>query len=374
MRVFALFALTCFVLSCQREHARIPVEELDYVATWEIPLELTASPVPQSVQMNYETDEFSFFEQSQGTLYVYDFSKKTLKDSVTFSREGPNGTGNYSRMGHCYLGPDSVFLFNNSTFSLMAYTGDGRLEEEFRLNGFDNSERAAFPDVQPIRPLTIIDNKAIIMGMSVGLNPVEDHTQLNQLRVLDLHTGNITYTYPRIDKYNDGYWGNVMRYNSSYTFNPHKNQMICANGLDHDLSIYDLEGKLIDRIDAKINGFPQDFKPLRKDKDARVSKEEARKYGHTTASYYAVLYDPYKKLIYRFATPPQTTEEYVSNSPLRPIVAVYDQEYEKIGAYVFPDKVPLRFNALFVGPEGIYVNTPQLQEGFMSFYIFNVPV
>lgn len=372
---FVIATLMLLGLGCQEEVNTSNVELLEFVEEYSLPLELEALPRARSLQYNPKKNELSFFEQSQTKLYVYDFATRQLKHTFTFAKEGPNGTGNYNRLlGHHYINPDSIYLFNNSTFALMAFSGENRIKQEFRLNGYDNSQLVAFPDVRCLRPLVIVGGKAIIMGVSVGLNPVDNHTKLNQLRLIDLETGEITYTLPRSERYNQGYWGNVMLYQAYYDYNPDTEELVCATGLDHELFIYDLKTGKIRTVDARIEGFPNELKPLRKDKDERVSKEEAKRYEWTTPSYYCILYDTYRKRYYRFATPPLSDEEYLADEPLWPIVAVFDEHFDKVGEYTFPKDLPLKFNVMFVGPEGIYVNTPQLKEGFMSFYIFKPPV
>ena len=374
---FIIAVLTLFWIgSCQKNGVDTSnVELLDFVEEYSLPLELEALPRARSLQFNPEKNELSFFEQSQTKLYVYDFATRQLKHTFTFAKEGPNGTGKYHNLvGHYYAAPDSIYLFNNTTYSLLHFSGRNMLKEEYRLNGFDNRNLATYPDARTLRPLMVKDNKAIILGMSVGLNTVEDHTQLNQLRLIDLKTGELTYALPRSERYNQGYWGNVMLYQAYYDYNPDTEEVVCATGLDHELFIYDLKTGGIRTVNAKIEGFPDKFQPLRKDKDARVSKEEAKRYEWTNPSYYCILYDTYRKQYYRFATPPLSDEAYLANEPLWPIVAVFDENFNKVGEYTFPKGVPLKFNVMFVGPEGIYVNTPQLQEGFMSFYIFKTPV
>lgn len=372
--LYLLFVL-CLITSCAPEVSYTDNKDLPVLSPVEqvnFPLGNTSEVFPKDLHYHQQSNTLTFFDHLKSELVIIDFATKEQETVIPFSTEGPDGIGRHSNIGHYYQSPDSIYIFNKFRNELILFDANQKAIERLKIRPDDAPMTVPFPDARTLRPLIIHDNLAILMGVSIGLEPQEDHTLVNNLFFYDLETHELDYALPRPDIYNQGQWGALIKYFGFFNYIPKEEKLICSLGLDHNVYLFDLKTQQHSVHHAPISIFPKTFIPLREDINADIPKEKMRQYSHTTPTYYAILHDPYKEVYYRFGTPPQTDEEYLSNEPLGLIMAVFDKDFTNLGEYQFPPNYPLKYHAIFVAPDGLYINAVPSEENQISFYRFEV--
>ena len=88
--------------------------ELQEIDTINLPLDKETSfwHYSMSVDNLNGKDELSFINTINNALYIYDLETELLEKKVTYSVEGPNGTGSLNLVGHKIINSDSVYIFN----------------------------------------------------------------------------------------------------------------------------------------------------------------------------------------------------------------------------------------------------------------------
>ena len=247
--------------------------------------------------------------------------------SQEFEFEGPNGIGSYNRIGHFIKDDNSLFLVNNMRSKLFELDSNSIIRNSYNIRVPNTGPEIAFANPRSLKPLHITQNKAFVMGISTGLEIIEDQTTVKTMTILNLESGKLDYTYPRPPIYNKGQWGMVKLYNNFYDIDYKNNRLLCSFPIDHNVFFLDLETESISSQELPIQIFPNEFQPFRKGRDAKVGlndKEKAKHYSFTQSSYYGVLYDPYKNYYYRMGFRAQTEEEFQNNQRLRMVLEVYD--------------------------------------------------
>lgn len=370
-----LTVLVFMLCSCNPDQdlGEMPIPLLSPDEFYTIPLREDYSIYPKDLIFDHSTRQLSFFDHTTYTLLRIDFPTKKLVDSLKIDKEGPDGIGGASRIAHFISSKGRIFIFNKSSKTLFELDKAGKVRNKILIRDSDMPVNIPFPDARTLRPFVVKDNVAVIMGLSIGLEIQQDHTQVQNLFLVDMKSKNIEYRLPRPAIYNEGQWGALLKYANYCDYNANAGSLLVAMGLDHNIYEYFIDQDSLVRHRAKISVFPESFTPLKKDKDAVVSVEQTRHYGHTTPSYFAILYDPYKYVYYRFGTLGLSEDAYQNDESLSPVVAVLNQNFQKIGEYAFPKELYLRYNTMFVAPDGIHIGAYPKDKEALSFYRFNIP-
>lgn len=338
-----------------------------------ISLSNTAEVLPRDLSFNKETNQLSLFDHLKLELIIIDFKNKSLIQTIPFELEGPNGVGEHNFLAHYIHNKDSIYILNKYKNEIILYDRQPKVRARYKIRPEDAPISLPFPDARTLRPFFQYKNAIIMMGISTGFEIHEDHTQVDNLLILDLPKNRLNTALPRPQIYNEGQWGQLIKYLGFFDYIPSKERIVCSLGLDHNIYEYDLKTHTLTTHYTPITVFPEVFVPLRKDHKATgLAKEEMRRYGHTTPTYYSLLYDPYKKVYYRFGTPAQSTDEYLNNEPRGLIMSVLDENFQSKGEWKFPKGYPLKYNCIFIAEGGIYINAVPAEEEQISFYRFDI--
>lgn len=321
-----------------------------------------------------DSSYFSLFNRYKSTLYIYNYHAKTLKKKIFFEKEGPDGIINPAKIGYLIVSFDTIFLHEPFSNQLIHTNGDGKVVKKYKLKSGSESAYSNYTDVRTLKPMVYEKGKIYLTGLKVGIEPIPDHTQLENVYILDLKEARIeaSPTIKRPDIYNQGQWGALFKYQLYGCFNHDTRRFIYSFGLEHNLYETD-HNNLLKKHYAKSKYFEEEFKPLTKNKDITPMELPVTKrteYDFTTPSYYAILYDPFKKCYYRFATPPLTKEQFDENKPFEPSVIILDENFERLGETRLPPQGTYNYSMMFINEKGLHIMHDNREENALVFVIF----
>lgn len=328
----------------------------------------------QAFNLSPDSAYFSFFNQLNSTLYVYNYDNQELEQRIVFENEGANGVGNPGKIGHLIVSLDSIFLYNASNFKLMLANSNGKILKRISVRTNDAGVYTPFADVRTLKPMVYKDNKVYLTGLKVGVEPIPDHTKFNNVIAVHLEQDEIEYPglLRRSKTYNEGQWGALHYYQLYPCYNPNTGRFVYSFGIDHNVYETDHDD-YIQPYMANSRYFDKKIKPLAKDKDLSMAELPVNKrteYDFTTPSYYAILYDESRNLYYRFVSPALTKEEYREKKPLSPVVMILDENFEILGETSLPSQGTYNYSMMFVNENGLHIMHDNGEEGKLYFVIF----
>jgi hypothetical protein len=317
-----------------------------------LPLDSTTSP---GVATNEQyiaiqgKSYLAFLNFVSRNLYFYDLVHNVIArvihlDSLGFSAE--DGV-----QGFCMLAPDSMLIYSykKSRWTLV-HQQKGKLAQGDI--GMDNhSFLTVYPFVTTYAPMQYdhTNNQVYFTGPSTALGDYTRDKERNVLISLNLQTGEIAnqVNYPEI--YWHANWGGLVGFERlSYCFNPTDGLLVFSFMADHALTIYNTHTKKIHLTVAPSSFFSPlesfDFHPMLVD----FHKGEIEQRYAQSFAYLNIVYDPFRKMYYRFTDFPAASGQ-KQNS-----VILLTDRFERLGEVVLPvDRYSI--NNFFVSEAGFFL-------------------
>ncbi|WP_162098437.1 DUF4221 family protein [Nitritalea halalkaliphila] len=320
------------------------------------------------VNLNKIANTLDFYKVENGEL----ISRIFLNDDEKFGRFTPQG--------FYYHNEDSIFIFPQMTLNgTLLLDKNGEIQKKYLLPIPEDSNHPLalnHPSV-PSSPTIYHENKLYaaigsLKSSSHG-NGIDPNTKI--YLVADLLNNEIiinnTLKYPK-------------SYHNRYTTNHHitllreyvKNEFIISSyPLLDSLYIHDMDFNLLSTKVAKSKFF-EGFKEIPKN----TPVENYTKYIVSESSYGRLIYDPYKKLYYRFVLigrffDENEDSESISSRKNNFSVLVLNKDFELLNEIVFPGSTYSNYSA-FVGKKGLYlpkINSyyKNLSEDYITYDIFD---
>ena len=374
-----LLIISFLIFSCGKEDEPMQPDSLslEYVGFVSFPLDSLSGKYHFALQAFHDTSGnayFSFFNRNNSVLYIYDYDKREITEQIPFEQEGPNGIGNPGKIGYLVVSLDTIFLYEAYSFKLFQSDRKGKIVNTFLVRSADAGIYSSYPDVRTLKPLFFQDDKIYLTGLKVGIEPIPDHTKLDNVLIVDLQKKAVEASpfIKRSEQYNKGQWGALLKYQLFGCFNEESKKFVYSFGLDHH--IYETDHATYEnRYFMQSRFFDKKIKPLAKNKDVtpiELSVAERTLYDFTTPSYYTILHDPYRKLYYRFVTPPLSEEEYKDNKTFSPSVIILDEDFKIQGETRLPPQGVNDYSMMFINEAGLHIMHDNREENTLVFAIF----
>jgi len=329
----------------------------------------------------YDSTQFYFRDQNQNNIIFYDLATQEKIRELRIPQSGKNGIGNPT--GHLLLSPDSIIVFQRPAIINLVNQNFDRLERTIADIPLFDSRYAIYNPLLVSFSKPIIGNKKIIL-------PLVPIPQLFERMGYDLKVTEIPIL-GRLDISGNGEIENLPIYypesiEKVYFGSPNSTFFLTQGhdgyvmGFYFDPIIYHLNSnfEIVRKVNIESN-YPINFEKLTN----ITSESELREMNATTYGYFQMLYDPYRKVYYRQVRHPvkdhQEGVNYRSTAEVsRPFsVMIFDENFNKIGEVDIPNGELYYFQAWFVGPEGLYISTnnlnnPEMSEDWLSFDIFEL--
>ncbi len=318
---------------------------------------LDSFTTPEVETLNYvfaKEGDFSFYNPFTKKIFFYNLSTGKLFDTINLKSlpvEKP-----VDIYGHYIHNMDSIFLIDAWKFRVYLITGKGKFLDSFNVNKVNNGN-FILPAMSlgNATPSYCYEGKLFITGVTFGEFKNETKNNRPSLIVLDLNNRKTTYlgSYPDIYRKNNANWGGV-GYRSIFTsFN--KSASYLSFPASHYISKMDLKtGQMADFYAG--SKYFDTIPAMDLDKEKWSDKDKQAKHHALNGSYSSVIYDPYRKMIYRVGELPlKEYKEGVRTKMVKQFsIIMIDSSLAKVGETLIPHLSHSRLS-FFVSPMGLHM-------------------
>lgn len=306
------------------------------------------------------------------SLQVFDLLSQTLEKEIAFEREGDQG----ARLGHFHVhNLDSIFLFpERSPFIILTDTS-GLIKNRLRIKLPEGYPMIFVHNSYYLSP-PIIQGKELIVKVRIDARPSDiSQEQLNDKKLLaainleDGSTRLLPFGFPN-DYLDTG------QKQLEYSVASKDGKIAVSFMGDHRVYSGDF-GEDLRARSASSQFLDETMPTFAKDVDGRGFTE----YFFAKSRYESLVYDPYRKVYYRFAFPTVAVEsdEQLTAMRTKPgvfVVMVLDEDLKVLTERKFEAGTYLPSN-FFVGEKGLYLSTnhpdnPENVEDQLSFELIRL--
>ncbi len=307
---------------------------------------------------------------NNNSLQIYDLDEQKLVKELRFEREGDQGAA----LGHFHVQSlDSIFIFpERSPFIILTDTS-GRIKSRIRFSLPEGYPMIFVHNSYYVSPPQIDGNELIVKARAdVRVTEVapEKLDSIALFVAINLETG-VSRLLPQ--GFPNDYLSNGAKQLEFSAVNLTDRSVVSFMG-DHRLyrsspssSAWEVKDAPSQYLDETMPAFPKD-----------VDGREFNKYFFAKSRYESLIFDPYRKVYYRFAYPTVSVEtddelKALRASPGEFVVMVLDDELNLLTEKKFDAGKYLPSN-FFVGEKGLYlsVNHPDNPENKEDSLVFEL--
>lgn len=393
MRIIKLYLIVLFAITflsfCQRSYNNInPAIEKKVLTNQEgkskfkisvtdttiIPLDEYSVPFNRSVDYftKNDTSYYSFYNELNNSIYIYNLSTKSLKHKISLSEEFDGKPLNIT--GHTIKNIDSLIVYDFNNQILLWCDIQGNFKKATFLKEKLNRKKIQYPPSPKgwtSMPIIIDNNKIIMAGYSTG--EMQDETQNNRPTTIIYNerdsTANYYGFYPR--PYQNGNWGGAHLRRVYYTYNYQKNALVYSFPINHYVFKTTLS------TEDTLQKFYAGSQKIKKISSLSVAKGIAfpkswrREHFADNYSYSMIIFDPYKNKYYRFAE--KKIQNYEDDLYKEKIIVGLDEKLTKIFEFdlstIFKEKIYLY--GIYVSKEGLNLQLLDGNEDYIKIVTIN---
>lgn len=308
---------------------------------------------------------FSFLNEYENAIYIYDYESGRTHPSLCFNRLWP--------VQAYEMHMDTLLLFSYDRSEIVC-----RIGAESKSYSISNPVNAMKKFILPPYLLTrsplirIGENKAVMSLFSPGIAPGSLEKFRRAIRILDLESGQTKDFVPFPDESVDNNWGGGFHYMYPYFDVDSARRIVVSFSFSHYLSVFDLDSEEIERFWAgsgmigRIKPFPGSRASVNQSMDTyRIVEWYMR-----NPSYEGVLYDKYRNCYYRIARLPLPEDEAIpASGNIKPVVViVLDENFNYIGETQLSPDVPYNSFCSLVSPGGLMIQVQDKNEDRILFH------
>jgi hypothetical protein len=348
-------------------------------------LDSTLAPYNQSILTFEEggATKLSIFNHFNISVNVFDYSSGKIEKQIGFLKDGPDGIGSISNMGHFMQNSDSIFLFNHwqNRLHLMNARGEKLRSYDVGIGSDDEeqSKQGFHMMVSPVSQAFKNGDRLFIPVQNGGANPF-DNQRLIYMIELNLKTGEREYhSLPQPLMLNN-FWGVFTPFASSLAFNPNTQQLSLSYTKNPEVDVISISD--LDRIQESksiTSEYMGEMKPLPKRKDTPTlygySFKELSRLTNMQGFFMNLMYDPYKDVYYRVAFHERTAEQYEKGKgSFKFSIIVTNSKFEKVDELDLPEGM-YEYETVFISKEGLHLSRQiefQPDEDHLVFDVFGL--
>lgn len=329
-----------------------------------LPLDSLTSPTVTCTQ--YYTDEKTgksyvcLLNALVNSIYIYDYSTRSVAYKVKLDNEGPNGIG--GRIEGFYIKSfDSIFV--NSRYTVSIVDTGRRKSRSFNLIKKQSNSFTSLPLISNAEEAGIV-NGDLFFACAPDKDAFEKSSFLdNQCLVkLNLTTGEYEYKYRPSDLFQKGVYG--PNYAASYNcINRSDKLVLLSFQNDPLLFIHSLDAGDSARTVYAGSELFDEVAPMPK---TTRDYEGYTRFYIKSPSYGPVMYDPYRNMYYRFALTPLSDEDYAQRRWWKnKSIILLDSNFTKIGETAISDSCS--FLNYFITKDGLFISKSGQSEDSLKY-------
>lgn len=307
-----------------------------------------------------EKKQISIYNDNTFSIDFYTTQTGQLLKRLVLSENDTSGIGpkGLTKISHTVINDNEIAVFNKNNETLFIIDSVGRVQKKIEVipEASNQSGILSIPDPFLVRPLIYTDSCIYITGQLIN-NEIVDEREVKNVIKVNLNTGEVTWGFNRPDLFNQGNWGtNGNMYILSSDFN--KEKQVFYFGYAAEDSIYIVNGDLsnIRKVSFKSSAI-SNVEPYGR-RNSYADANSSVKYDYTTSQYQKIIYDPYRRYIYRLTYQGLRDDQYaIGGEELingrQETIIVMTEDFEVIGEYLLPKKI--YFTPMcFVDENGLY--------------------
>lgn len=286
---------------------------------------------------NDNSGKLSIFNEFDGSVHLFDYNSGLQESKIRFQREGDNGIGKKSNMGHFMTSEDSIFLINHWEKRVYLMNKNSEIIKKYELS-IDDLKYEFYLLISPTSPIFKHGNKLYITSQSSGFS-MQDTRYLIELDLID---SSIEWHIQGPDFMDKAFWGPVTPYTFSTTFNRKESTIVTSMAKNPEVREFDLND-LQHPPKTKIVGskFVDSFTSFEKKNDQLpMFGHDYKKIASETNKkplFYSIQYDQVNDLYYRTMFLERSQDQYeLRQRGIQQSIIITDNDFNKIGETKLP--------------------------------------
>lgn len=389
MNKFICFILVVTLFSCSNPVKTIKNEKCGKLkATYQLksngiksfPLDENTASKPAYMQILRDTAGMrllTFVNKYKNSVCIYNYDTSQYISDASYEKEGPNGILNMA--GYYIKNMDSIYIYNRSLVELVLADSTGAVKKRISLKGNQEDWFSYYPqyDFKTVCPIFEYSGKLLLTGFYPFQIKDDFVDKFKFTACVNLNNDKIEFhhTYPHKIYGDNANWDDPV-YMQVYPALLPSGQIVHSFTGSHDLYISPWDSDSVrvvyggSNISKEISSI--DWSTGSEGTPSQILLQHCMNQD----LYMAILYDPWRKVYYRFmqdGISDSTTKLQLDKKNIR--IIIMDDQFQYLGETSIGNGKVWNWSNSFVTKEGLnieYVDTDDVDEDFLNFKIFSI--
>ncbi len=335
------------------------------------------SPYMQIYQDTSGIKMLTLLNPYNNSIYFYNYTNGEFIKKIHYNKEGANAV--LSIAGYYIKNTDSIFLYNRPLVELVLADYKGQVKQRFSLKGSEPDWALFYPQYafSTVCPIFEKDNHIILTGLcpfSIKESSIDKFLFTTCIN-LDNNQIKHYHSYPAQIYGKNANWEDPL-FMQVYPTISSTGKIVHSFTASHEIYISNWNSNVSQslyggsNVARTIYSIDWDFL------SERTPRELIYTHYLQQDLYSAILYDPWRKIYYRFmqqGIKNATTRTQLNEKPL--IIIFMDEQFEYLGEKLIGTAEEWNWTNSFVTEEGLnieYIDPKDIEETYMNFKIFTI--
>lgn len=337
----------------------------------------TKAPFVQIYTDQMENRYLTLLNPYSNSIYFFDYNNSHYMGKISYAREGANAI--LSVAGYYIINMDSIYIYNRPPVEIVLTDSTGYVKDRIALHTNEKGWSMYYPQYifNSVNPFIKTDDNLVFSGFSPF--SVQD-SLINKFHItacLDLKSNTVDFinTYPSALYGNNVNWDDPLFMQVFSIISPN-GELINSFPPSHNLYITNLKSgksKVVyggSNVAKTITSIDWDLSTV------KTPDQEIIEHYLLQDLYGGILYDPWRKVYYRFmqqGLSNASTRTPLTSKPI--IVIIMDEEFNYLGETLIGTGDNWNWKNSFITEEGLnieYLDIEDIDEVFVNFKIFTL--
>lgn len=343
---------------------------------------LDSETAPKSPYMQMTEDSLgrrilTFLNLYKNAIYLYNYEDTSFVRKIVYKKEDGNAVSRLS--GYYIKNSDSIYVYNMPMTEVILTNSSAEIKEHISLRGSDNKLDwfSYYPQYLPstVNPFLLVNDILLLTGQLFSSIPATDIDRFKFTACINTHNNMVEFrhTYPKEIYGNGVNWEGGIPTRVYPTLSA-KGELIHSFPASHDLYLSRWDS---DTTIAQVYGGSNNAGTIHSidyDDTARTPDNLIISNFLHEDMYGAIIYDPYRKVYYRFLLQGIPNATIATSKEEKPInIIIMDENFNYLGETVIGTGKKWNWTNSFVTCEGLnieYIDNEDTNEDYLNFRIF----
>lgn len=386
IKLYYIFLLVVLV-SCTNNHVNVENQKAgELKATFQLVenaekkfhLDFETAPRPPYIQMIKDFSErkiITFLNPYKNAIYFYDYEDTTFLKKIIYEKEGANAVLRLA--GYYIKNMDSIYIYNMPMTEIILTNELGHLKNRISLRG---GNEPSWPDYYPqylfstVNPLILKNHSLILTGQLFSSIPASNIDKFKYTACIDIQSNQVDYyhTYPKEIYGSNSNWEGGLP-TQVYPTISHDGKLVHSYPASHDLYVTTEKSNTSTRIYGGSN-IANTIHSLDYEEAKKTPDELSILHYLHEDMYSAIIYDPYRKMYYRFllcGMPNASIKTSIDEKNIN--IILMDEEFNYLGETTIGTGKEWKWSNSFVTREGLnieYIDNKDINEDYLILKTF----